>query len=61
MTDVYPCNSKQQPIFNEDFDEEIDLVLVSKEKEKYPLNNYFSFIWNPNLVWEKWLILSVGD
>ena len=61
MTDVYPCNSKQQPIFNEDFDEEIDLVLVSKEKEKYPLNNYFSFIWNPNLVREKWLILSVGD
>ena len=25
-----PCNSKQQPIFDKDFDNEIDLVLVSK-------------------------------
>ena len=25
-----PCNSKQQPIFDKDFDDKIDLVLVSK-------------------------------
>ena len=29
-SDGEPCNSKQQPIFDEDFDERIDLVLISK-------------------------------
>ena len=28
--DGEPCNSKQKPIFEEDFDKEIDLVLESK-------------------------------
>ena len=37
-------NCKQHPIPDQDFDGETDLVLVSKEKEKCLLNNYFFFI-----------------
>ena len=29
-SDEKPCNSKQQPIIDEDFDKEVDLVKVSK-------------------------------
>ena len=60
-SDRKPCNSKQQPILDEDFGKEIDLVLVSKQKEKCLLNNYFSFVWLPNLVGEKRVISSIDD
>ena len=59
--DREPCNSKQKPILDEDFDDETDLNLVSKQKEKFLLNNYFSFIWDPHFAGGKWLILSIGD
>lgn len=36
-SDEKSCNSKQQPILDEEFDKEIDLVLVIKIKRKNPV------------------------
>ena len=59
--DSEPCNYKQQPILDKDFNRKSDLRQVSNSKGKYLLNNYFSFIRDPNLLREKWLILNIGD
>lgn len=51
--DSEPCNYKQQPILDKDFNRKSDLRQVSNSKGKYLLNNYFSFIRDPNLLREK--------